>query len=303
MDQFGKKSFVVSTLNKLIKYAKKNDPQLRKDLERRFDDPKMIDQIIEDLKEWKLTENVNLFLFTKLADVQPLTRTQMTKTYLQAPNSRVLYAFKTFGIKRLDYLIQKSKRELATKPTAKALWTIVAIAWIMMLCDAWNDELKDFSMWRMYNSWIRRWINGDWVNTAQISDRFRDNLLKLIGLNRYTIYDAKNNGIKWAVEHIFFSLPWLDLFTYPLQDLQDAISEDWLDFSEASSRQLIPIFWKYGYWWVGAGQTKQQKKLDQEKKKSGKENTTNNSGRKDRYSDRKTNSDRKEKSDRYSDRK
>ena len=51
MDQFGKKSFVVSTLNKLIKYAKKNDPQLRKDLERRFDDPKMIDQIIEDLKE------------------------------------------------------------------------------------------------------------------------------------------------------------------------------------------------------------------------------------------------------------
>ena len=88
-----------------------------------------------------------------------------------------------------------------------------------------------------------------------------------------------------------------------MQDIQDAMSEDGLDFSQASSWQLLPIIWKYGYWWVGAWQTKQQKSLEKEKKKSEKENTTNNSGRKDRYSDRKTNSDRKEKSDRYSDRK
>jgi hypothetical protein len=44
----------------------------------------MIDEIIEDLKEGRMSENVNLFLFTKLADVQPLTRTQMTNTYLRA---------------------------------------------------------------------------------------------------------------------------------------------------------------------------------------------------------------------------
>ncbi len=93
-----------------------------------------------------MSENVNLFLFTKLADVQPLTRTQMTRTYLQAGNWRVLYAFKTFGIKQLDYIIQKSRRELQTKPTAKALWSIVTMLGIIMLCGAGDDELKDFSM-------------------------------------------------------------------------------------------------------------------------------------------------------------
>jgi len=268
MDQFWKKSFVVSTLNKLIKYAKRNDPQLRKDLSRRFDDPKMIDGVIEDLKVWKMSENVNLFLFTKLADVQPLTRTQMTRTYLQAGNWRVLYAFKTFGIKQLDYIIQKSRRELQTKPTAKALWSIVTMLGIIMLCGAGDDELKDFSMWRKYSSWLWRMIEwNDW-SASQLSDRFWDNFLKLFGFTKYSIYQARTQGIKSAIEDIFFSLPWLDMFTYPMQDIQDAMSEDGLDFSQASSWQLIPIVGKYGYWWAWAWQTKQQKSLEKENKKS-----------------------------------
>jgi len=268
MDQFGKKSFVVSTLNKLIKYAKKWDPQLRKDLERWFDDPKMIDQVIEDLKEWRMSENVNLFLFTKLADVQPLTRTQMTNTYLRAWNWRVLYAFKTFGIKQLDYIIQRWKRELASKPTAKALRSIATMLWIIMLCWASDDELKDFSMWRKYSSWIWRMIEGNDRSASQLSDRFWDNFLKLLWFTKYSIYQARTQGIKSAIEDIFFSLPWLDLFTYPMQDIQDAMTEDGLDFSQASSWQLIPIIGKYGYRWVWAWQTKQQKSLWKEKKKN-----------------------------------
>ena len=268
MDQFWKKLLVVSTLNKLIRYAKRNDPQLRKDLSRRFDDPKMIDGVIEDLKVWKMSENVNLFLFTKLADVQPLTRTQMTRTYLQAGNWRVLYAFKTFGIKQLDYIIQKSRRELQTKPTAKALWSIVTMLGIIMLCGAGDDELKDFSMWRKYSSWIWRMIEwNDW-SASQLSDRFWDNFLKLFGFTKYSIYQARTQGIKSAIEDIFFSLPWLDIFTYPLQDIQNAMSEDGLDFSQASSWQLIPIVGKYGYWRAWAWQTKQQKSLEKENKKS-----------------------------------
>ena len=267
MDQFWKSTFVVSTLNKLIKYAKKNDPQLRKDLGRRFDDPKMIDQIIEDLKNWVMSENVNLFLFMKLADVQPLTRLQMPKTYLQAWNWRILYAFKTFSIKRLDYIIQKSKHELQTKPTAKALYTLVFTWLIMMLCDAWSDELKDAFYWRKYSSIFWRLIEWNWISMDQLSNRFWDEFLKLRWLTKYSIYQARTQGIKSAIEDIFFSLPWLDIITYPLQDLQDLMSEDGLDWSQAESFQLIPLLWKFHYrrWWKW--QSKQQKSLDKEKKK------------------------------------
>lgn len=268
MDQFWKKSFVVSTLNKLIKYAKKNDPQLTKDLSRWFDDPKIINEIIEDLKEWRMSENVNLFLFTKLADVQPLTRMQMPKTYLSSWNGRIFYQFKTFAIKQLDYMIQKWKRDLQTKWTVQGLWSIVVMMWIIMLCGAWTDEIKDFSMWRRYNSRIWRMINDDWWSVSMLSDRFWDNLLKLTGLTKYSIYQARTQWIKSTIEDLFFSVSWLDILTYPMQDIQDAFSEDWLDFSQASSWQLVPIIWKYGYWRAWAWQTKQQKKLDKEKKSS-----------------------------------
>ena len=266
MDQFWKKLLVVSTLNKLKKYAKKNDPQLRKDLSRRFDDPKMIDGVIEDLKNWVMSENVNLFLFTKLADVQPLTRMQMPKTYLTSWNGRIFYQFKTFAVKQLDYMIQKWKRDLQTKWTAKWLWSIALMMWIIMLCWAATDEIKDFTMWRKYSSWIWRMINDDDWSVSMLSDRFWDNLLKLTWLTKYSIYQARTQWIKSTVEDLFFSVSWLDVLTYPMQDIQDAFSEDGLDFSQASSWQLIPIVWKYGYWWAWAWQTKQQKKLDKEKK-------------------------------------
>lgn len=270
MDQFWKKLLVVSTLNKLKKYAKKNDPQLRKDLSRRFDDPKMIDGVIEDLKNWVMSENVNLFLFTKLADVQPLTRMQMPKTYLTSWNGRIFYQFKTFAVKQLDYMIQKWKRDLQTKWTAKWLWSIALMMWIIMLCWAATDEIKDFTMWRKYSSWIWRMINDDDWSVSMLSDRFWDNLLKLTWLTKYSIYQARTEWVKSMLEDLLFSLSSLDVLTYPMQDIQDAFSEDGLDFSQASSWQLIPIVWKYGYRWLWAWQTKQQKKLDKEKKKSNK---------------------------------
>ena len=280
MDQFWKKALVVSTLNKLIRYAKNNDPQLRKDLSRRFDDSKMIDWVIEDLKNWVMSENVNLFLFTKLADVQPLTRMQMPRTYLQAWNWRILYAFKTFTIKRLDYIIQKSKRELQTKPTAQALRTLVAMWLIMMLCDAWADELKDAIFGRKYSSTFWRIIEWNGISKGQLTNRFWDEFLKLRWLTKYSIYQARTQWIKATIEDIFFSLPWLDIVTYPLQDLQDLISEDGLDWSQAESRQLIPLIWKLWYWRWGKWQTKQQKSLNKEmgkttsKSKSSKKNTS-----------------------------
>ena len=108
---------------------------------------------------------------------------------------------------------------------------------------------------------------NDW-SASQLSDRFWDNFLKLFGFTKYSIYQARTQGIKSAIEDIFFSLPWLDMYTYPLQDIQNAMSEDGLDFSQASSWQLIPIVGKYGYWWAWAWQTKQQKSLEKEKKSS-----------------------------------
>ncbi|MDR0650264.1 MAG: hypothetical protein LBG59_02400 [Candidatus Peribacteria bacterium] len=146
MDSFGKNVYLNSTWNRWMKYAKKNDPQLRKDISRRFEDTETIDQIMQDIKAGKMTPNVNLLLFMKLANIQPLTKSQMPAIYLNSPNGRISYAFKTFGIKQLDYLIQETKRNFQENPTPQALLKVVQMMMIIILLGASVDEIKDFSM-------------------------------------------------------------------------------------------------------------------------------------------------------------
>jgi hypothetical protein len=54
------------------------------------------------------------------------------------------------------------------------------------------DELKDFTMGRKANSRIWRLIEGNEVDGG-IWDKIEDNLLKIIGLNRYAIFNARTN--------------------------------------------------------------------------------------------------------------
>jgi hypothetical protein len=207
MDSFGKNVYLNSTRNLRQKYAKKNDPQLRKDIGRRFSDTTTIDQVMQDIKDNKMTENVNLLLFMKLANIQPLTRSQMPATYLNSPNGRILYAFKTFGIKQLDYLIQETRHNFQENPTPQAIWKLTQVLMTIILLGASVDEIKDFSMGRKANSWIWRLIEGNEVDFDQVGGRLWENILKLTGLTRYSIYQAKSEGIGTVVEDLFFSIP------------------------------------------------------------------------------------------------
>jgi hypothetical protein len=113
MDAFGKNLFLNSTLRKYQKAAKRNDPQVTKDLSKRFD-MELVPQMVEDLKNGVMSEDVNLFLTMQLAKVQPLTKSQMTKSYLDNPRGRILYAFKTFGIKQVNFVLEEFKNDIKT---------------------------------------------------------------------------------------------------------------------------------------------------------------------------------------------
>jgi hypothetical protein len=50
------------------------------------DDDYMTDKIINDLKNNNFSEDVALVMYMKLSNIQPLTRAQMPKAYLNNPN-------------------------------------------------------------------------------------------------------------------------------------------------------------------------------------------------------------------------
>lgn len=280
-DTFWKSTYIQSTWKKRQKRAKvweKWDKQLRKDITKRTDDEYMTDKIINDLKKWVFSQDVALLMYVKLSNIQPLTKAQMPKAYLNNPNWRLFYQFKTFGIKQLDYVLQETKentknfKSLSTTEKMMKIAQIANMVFIMTLLWVWADELKDLTMRRRSNSLILRWLFGEEVWAEQIWEKMEDNVLKLFWLSRYTVMQMKSDPVD-AITSLFTTLPATNLVNYPFKDIYKAIKDDGsINWRNPASYQLIPIVWKYRYWIYGWWQDKQQQALGKwknNKKKNG----------------------------------
>lgn len=275
-DTFWKSTFIQSTWNKRRKRALKwenGDPQLIKDIMKITDDEYTTMKIINDLRNWVFSEEVALVMYMKLGNVQPLTKAQMPKAYLDNPNWRLFYQFKTFGIKQLDYVLQETKwnlkwfKNLSTTEKYLRVAKIANMVFIMTLLWVGADELKDITMRRRSNSLILRWLFGEDVGTEQIWDKTWDNILKLFGLSRYSIMQMNNGNWDKAISDIFLSLPAMRTVDNIASDIHKAFKNDGsINWRNPSAYQAIPVIWKYRYWIYWGGQDKQQQTLDKEKK-------------------------------------
>ena len=275
-DTFWKSTFIQSTWKKRQKRAKmweKWDKQLRKDIMKWTDDEYMTDKIINDLKKWVFSQDVALLMYMKLSNIQPLTKAQMPKAYLNNPNWRLFYQFKTFGIKQLDYVLQETKEQtkdfknLSTTDKMLKIAQIANMVFIMTLLWVGADELKDLTMRRKSNSLILRRLFGEEVWAEQIWEKMEDNVLKLFWLSRYTVMQMKNDPVD-AITSLFTTLPATNIINYPFKDIYKAFKDDGsINWRNPASYQLIPIIWKYRYWIYWGGQDKQQEALWKWKKK------------------------------------
>lgn len=275
-DTFWKSTFIQSTWKKRQKRAKmweKWDKQLRKDIMKWTDDEYMTDKIINDLKKWVFSQDVALLMYMKLSNIQPLTKAQMPKAYLENPNWRLFYQFKTFGIKQLDYVLQETKEQtkdfknLSTTDKMLKIAQIANMVFIMTLLWVWADELKDLTMRRKSNSLILRRLFGEEVWAEQIWEKMEDNVLKLFWLSRYTVMQMKSDPVD-AITSLFTTLPATNIINYPFKDIYKAFKNDGsINWRNPSAYQLIPIVWKYRYWIYWGGQDKQQEALWKWKKK------------------------------------
>ena len=61
-----------------------------------------IDEVLEDLRGDKITENIKVLVFNTLADHQPITLSEMPVKYNEMAGGRIFYMLKSFTIKQLD---------------------------------------------------------------------------------------------------------------------------------------------------------------------------------------------------------
>jgi len=196
IDRLGKETLINSVYNKYVKEAKKGklSSQFEKDLDSYFDskDVNKRNKLIDDLKNEKITEDVQILVFNKLLDHQPVTQSEMPQSYLEANGGRLLYQLKTFTLKQLDVTRRKITNDVTNAKTKKerirGLGNLLRFLALWVFAGATKDIIKDLILGRPVDKKIS--FGNDYIV---------ENLLQFAGANRYQIYQAKRFGLKGII--------------------------------------------------------------------------------------------------------
>lgn len=242
IDAFGKNVLINATFDKFQKLANTNEEELRRLIE-----PTMemeTNQTIEDIKNGVISENVKLLMFNELADMQPISLSEMPEYYLTTGNGRVAYMLKTFALKRIDIFRNECFDKIKNGDTKAGIQNLFRLAILMIACGMSKDAIIDMLYGRNLN----------------LTDMFVNNLLGLTGiLTKYSLYKTRDEGFNgflasqippvFAIESDLWGEIYKSIFEKKGKDISDY--EVW---------KGIPLVGRFYYWWFGGGRTKINKK-------------------------------------------
>ena len=237
MDALGKETVINSTIQRYRKLAENPTTRFLEKMEAVFgSDQEVISRVVDDLKTGKVTEDVKLLAFNELLDVQPVTLSEMPEQYLKGGNGRVFYMLKTYTIKLFDVYRNEVFSQIRTNPV-QGIKNLLYLTGALVAMNATADEIKDLMLNRQ----------------TPLKDRVVDNILKLAGFSKFTIYKAREEGVGSAVAKTIL----------PPFKFVDAAYKDVTQANEVSKLETIdsiPIAGKLYYWWFGKGAEKTEKK-------------------------------------------
>ena len=181
IDKFGKETFINAHIRQVKKALnnKKTSEATKAELSKKWRTVfgNETDQMIDDLSKGKFTDNVAVYLFNQLEEVQPIALSSMPQPYLNNPNGRIFYMLKSFTIKQLDLMRRDILDNFAKGNAPLAFKNLTSLGTLFVLGNGSADMLKDF-------------MSGKEI---EMEDTLVDNIWKLLGTNRYTVdnFDGK----------------------------------------------------------------------------------------------------------------
>ncbi|MBQ2175865.1 MAG: hypothetical protein II453_12655 [Alphaproteobacteria bacterium] len=240
IDSFGKETLVNAELKK---FQKMSDETLREYIEPIMEEE--TNATIQDIRNNTISDNVLYLMFSELSDVQPISLSELPEFYNRGGNLRVLYMLKSFALKRIDIFRNECVDKIKSKDfnqVKEGMQNLLKLSALMVICGSSKDWLIDLLYGR----------------ETDMSERVLNNILGLVGLSKFQIYQAKEKGFTGTVKDIV--VPPLfavfdDLFTDVAKGVQG--KREIKDFEVWKG---IPLVGRFYYWWVGRGSEKQNKK-------------------------------------------
>jgi hypothetical protein len=193
---------------------------------------------IADLQNGEKSDYVLEALYNELADVAPISLTEMPEGYAANPNGRILYSLKSYTIKQFNFLREKSLillkqgvMEGDINKIAEGSSNTMKILIFSAIANGSADVLKAIIFGREIDS----------------EDMFWNNILRMFGITKYTAVMARKEGFGEALTKTI-APPQLGI-------LNDA-SKDIMNFenvSDLNTMKNIPLVGKIYYWREGRG--------------------------------------------------
>lgn len=249
-----KETQVNAALKAAQRAAKRGDMKFFKDAKIYLDNPTDFRAFLTDLRQGRTTENVKLFLFNELSNIQPITLSEMPLSYVTGGNKRVFYTLKSFGLKQIDifrnvYLdeIGEAKKlldradkiknvternklkRMAKKKVVKGVRDLATLTGLIIAFNGGANIATDV-------------LRGKEIEPREV---FWDNLLKIVFLNRFTLQRASRDGIASAA--VDFIMPPMRIF----DSVSDVINKG--SVLDSKFMRSVPFGGELWYWWIGGG--------------------------------------------------
>jgi len=193
---------------------------------------------IADLKNGVKSDLVVEALYNELADVAPISLTEMPENYAANPNLRILYSLKSYTIKQFNFLRERTYVELTEgivnrdpKRIAGASVNMMKILAFSALANGSADVLKAI----LFNREIDE------------EDFMWNTFLRMFGVTKYTAVVARNQGVGDALIS-FVAPPQFGIVNDITKDIGDLNT-----ISEMRSAKYFPLIGKIYYWQEGKG--------------------------------------------------
>lgn len=238
IDRIGKESLLNAKMLHFQQQARSGDKILEIEINRIFGEE--AGKVMKELREGRKTDNTLFLLWNKLSDTQPISRLEVPEKYLTSDVGKVFYALKTYQLKLLDIYRNDVWYEIKNGNKLLGFKKLISLSVALISMGALADEIKDFILGRK----------------TDFSDKVWDNLLRLGGFSKYTMYKVRKEGLsKGLIAQFAPPAGFIDPLT---KDIDELIRKGELE-KGARTTQSLPVVGKTYYYWFGRGAWEKKK--------------------------------------------
>lgn len=209
IDKLGKETFINSALSKATSAVKKSDSRAFKKFsnELRETMPSSdVNKLIADLKKYgesgkkeDITDDILAYTFSKLADVQPISRSELPELYLTSQYGKVGFTLKSFMMKQIDVLRQDSynkiimgKRKGDKKMMAEGGANLARYMLLLGGANLGVDKIKDLVSGKISMDDLEEEVQA--ATAGSLAIQIAKSSWKTYGLSEYAATKAEQEG-------------------------------------------------------------------------------------------------------------